>query len=406
MWGFLRMRPAIPETSSTSRLTLRSFVALCAVLAGTIPGSAQTFNYTFSSCASGVTLQATLPVTAVLMAPAVNSTGSVSTTYRFNSATLSLTVGGSTMVYTGHAQAVLAYFPTPAALAFTSLVIAASGPDFSFSPNVPNWSVHLTGAGNLLPNGMTQALPPLSAWSNNDADNIDTPQEFQIDTFGSCGGSGAGTSASDAGQALGNPKDNPGCPICGDVPSGDPISVGTGNMFEQVDDYHTSGANPLGFTRYYNSMGASNTFANTLGTNWSSSYDRYLRIVSASSVVAERADGQQVTFTSTNGSWTAATDVDVKLTNSGATWTLTDRHDTIETYTVAAGTFEGLLQSIRARNGYTQTLQYGSGNQLATVSDSFQRQLSFTYSGALPAADGGGVAGAKGSDQKSNEYPQ
>ena len=24
----------------------------------------------------------------------------------------------------------------------------------------------------------------------------------------------------------------------------------------------------------------------------------------------------------------------------------------------------------------------------------------------LPAADGGGVAGAKGSDQKSNEYPQ
>ena len=54
-------------------------------------------------------------------------------------------------------------------------------------------------------------------------------------------------------------------------------------MFEQVADYQTSGPNPLGFTRYYNSMGASNTFATTLGTNWRSNYDRYLRIVSASS---------------------------------------------------------------------------------------------------------------------------
>ena len=74
-----------------------------------------------------------------------------------------------------------------------------------------------------------------------------------------------------------------------------------------------------------------------------------------------------MTFTSTNGAWTAATDVDVTHPDSGATWTLTDRHDTVRTYTVAAGTFEGLLQSIRApTNGYTQTLQYGSGNQLAT----------------------------------------
>jgi hypothetical protein len=155
-------------------------------------------------------------------------------------------------------------------------------------PNVPNWSVHLTGAGKLLPNGLTQTLPPLSAWSpqaigstqNSPDAYIDTPQEYEIDSFGACNASAG--SSSDPDKALGNPKDVPGCPICGDLPSGDPISVGTGNMFEQVADYQTSGPNPLSFTRYYNSMSASNTFATTLGTNWRSNYDRYLRIVSAS----------------------------------------------------------------------------------------------------------------------------
>ena len=204
---------------------------------------------------------------------------------------------------------------------------------------------------------------------------------YTIDTFGPCSNSGAPPSESDADKSLGNPKDNPGCPVCGDVPSGDPIDVGTGNMFEQVGDYRTSGANTLGFTLYYNSMAGSNTFATALGTNWRSNYDRYLRIVSASSVTAERADGQQVNFTMTSGAWTTDTDVDMKLTNSGSTWTLADTHATVETYSVAAGASEGLLQTIRARNGYTQTLQYGSANQLATVTDSYHRQLTFAYSG-------------------------
>ena len=137
---------------------------------------------------------------------------------------------------------------------------------------------------------------------------------------------------SDSDKSLGNPKDVPGCPLCGDLPSGDPIGIGTGNMFEQIADYQTTGANPLAFTRYYNSMAAPNTFATSLGTNWRSNYDRYLRIVSASSVIAERPDGQQVTFTSTNSAWTTDTDLDLKLTSSGSTWTLTDSNDTIETF--------------------------------------------------------------------------
>jgi hypothetical protein len=63
-------------------------------------------------------------------------------------------------------------------------------------------------------------------------------------------------------KSSGNPSNKPGSCSCGD-----PVSVGTGNLFEQVNEYQTSGANVLGFTRYYNSLSTA-TFATTLGVNW------------------------------------------------------------------------------------------------------------------------------------------
>jgi RHS repeat-associated protein len=328
-------------------------------------------------------MQVTFPVTTTIPSPPVGFQ------YVSLSATFILTINGSSQTFNGLSAAAVTYSPN------TGTGVPPTT-DVGFDPAAgqggPPWIVMLQGSGNLLPNGLTPTLPPLSAWAlagvpSNVAMHYDyiaaNGQFYQIDTFGPCSSSGAGSgpSASDLDKSLGNPKDAPGCPVCGDLPSGDPIGVGTGNMFEEVADYRTSGANPLGFTRYYNSMGGSNTFATTLGTNWRSNYDRYLRIVSASSVTAERADGQQVNFTLTSGAWTTDTDVDIKLTNSGSSWTLTDTHDTVETYSVAAGASEGLLQTIRARNGYTQTLQYASGNQLASVGDSYHRQLSLAYSG-------------------------
>src|SRR6185436_9796247 len=138
-----------------------------------------------------------------------------------------------------------------------------------------------------------------------------------IDTLGNCAASGG--AASFGAKALGDPSGIPGCPDCGD-----PINVGTGNLYEQVADYRTVGPNNLSFTRYYNSMASASTFAASLGANWRSTYDRYLRIVSASSITAERENGRQVNFTLSGGNWTTDTDVDLKLTNSGTTWTLTD----------------------------------------------------------------------------------
>jgi RHS repeat-associated protein len=164
----------------------------------------------------------------------------------------------------------------------------------------------------------------------------------------------------------------------------DPIDLGSGNVFEQVTDYTTFGQNPISFVRYYNSLGVPNTFSSELGVNWRSNYDRFLSFVSSSLTVAERPDGRLLNFTLAGGVWTPDTDVDYTLTQEGSTWTLTDSNDTVETYTtpVQLTGFIGVaLDSIKIRNGYTQTLQYSTSVQLQSVTDSYGRQLTFTYNG-------------------------
>jgi len=185
------------------------------------------------------------------------------------------------------------------------------------------------------------------------------------------------TQPSQPGKALGS-----GCP--GSCKVGNPVDVGTGNKFEQVTDYETAGQNKLSFTRYYNSRGniGPTTLAATLGKNWRSTYDRYLRIVSTSSISIERADGQILSFTLNGGSWTGDSDIDLKLTQAGSIWTLKDNNDTVETYSTVSTT-EAKLTSITARNGFAQTLQYNSSGQLQSVTDSFNRNLNFTDQNGL-----------------------
>ncbi len=96
--------------------------------------------------------------------------------------------------------------------------------------------------------------------------------------------------------------------------------------------------------------------------------------------MAERPDGQQVSFSSSSGIFTPDSDVDLKLTRSGSTWTLTDQNDTSEIYFTSGS--EGVLQSITQRNGYTQALTYSHG-QIAFVSDSYARTLTLGYSSGL-----------------------
>ena len=259
----------------------------------------------------------------------------------------------------------------------------------SVNGGTTNSILTLSGPGNLLPNGLAAMLPPVSVWT---AGGISAASEafFSSGLPGAVSGSNADTeftsiTSCSVAKSLGY------CAPCaanadhpGEPGGGDPITIGTGNLFEEATDYTSAGQNPLSFTRYYNSLGGtfySGTFATTLGVNWRGTYDSYLHITpatgQATSVVVERADGQVLNFALNGSSWTTDTDVDATLTQSGSTWTLTDRNDTVFIYT-ANSTGEGMLNSITLRNGYTQNLAY-SGNQLQTVTDSYGRKLGFSY---------------------------
>ena len=347
---------------------------LCSLLVGAGLASAQCYSFSAGSVTYTINVSGVNSQTSVLGVETTFSVQQVST----------LTVGGKTYV-------------SPSSTA--TLSIESQGGQSSFMAayaqvlTAPPWSVNvsLIGENTQSINSLPASLPGISAWQDSKPQltvfvfNAIGPVTYTITAVGSCvsgggggtgGGSGTGSDSTVPGQSLGDPSSIAGCPVCGG-----PINIGTGNMFEPADDYHTAGANTLGFKRYYNSMAGSNTLAASLGSNWRSIYFLYLDL-SASSVVAERPDGQQVTFALNNGAWTTDADIDLTLTNSGSTWTLTDHQDTLETYTAVSGT-EGLLQTIAARNGYTQSLQYGANNQLATVTDSFGRQLAFSYNGAL-----------------------
>ena len=129
-------------------------------------------------------------------------------------------------------------------------------------------------------------------------------------------------------------------------------------------------------------MAMPDTYATSMGTNWRTNYDRYLHIIISAiyGVEAERPDGPVISFTSSSGTYTPDSDVDLKLTLSGSTWTLTDQNDTSEIYFTSGS--EGVLQSVTQRNKYTQALTYSHG-QIAFVSDSYTRKLTFGYSSGL-----------------------
>jgi YD repeat-containing protein len=169
---------------------------------------------------------------------------------------------------------------------------------------------------------------------------------------------------------------------CGASPH-DPVDLGSGNMFYSAPDYSTVGQNPLAFTRYYNSFSLPGTFAVELGSNWRHNFDRYLHIINPTAIygaVAERETGQYVSFSSSSGTYTTDPDLDYSLSKSGSTWTLTAPDDTVETYSQSGA--EATLQSVKRRNGYTQTMHYTIG-KLSSASDTYGRTIGLSYTSGL-----------------------
>ncbi len=169
---------------------------------------------------------------------------------------------------------------------------------------------------------------------------------------------------------------------CGQV--GNPVTVSTGNKYDHVVDYTTGGIEPLSFERYYNSIKGYDRNTSTtadrfdlMGANWRTNWDRELYKFGNTIMYARRADGSEVKFSKSGGTWNLSSnnhDVPLRLAENGSNYEIRDTSDTVETYD---GT--GKLITVKTRSGYTQTLAYGANNRLTQVTDTQGRSLAFNY---------------------------
>jgi YD repeat-containing protein len=164
-----------------------------------------------------------------------------------------------------------------------------------------------------------------------------------------------------------------------------PIYPGTGNKSQVETDYVGSGAFPLVYRRTYNSLAS-------LGAGWRHSFERTITFTADAGVftaLARRDDGKAWRYTqnASTGNFAADTDVNANLSVGSSNTLRTADDDQIESYDNT-----GKLLQIADRNGLTQTMTYSDASTPATiapapgllirVTDSFARQLNFTYDGA------------------------
>jgi RHS repeat-associated protein len=175
----------------------------------------------------------------------------------------------------------------------------------------------------------------------------------------------------------------------GDGNRGDPIRIGNGNVFEVAKDYDTAGTNDLAFRRYYNGLANPNSTPTSLGPNWRSNYDTYIRVTDSAHVTIERPDGQELQFTNNGSGWVSDTDVSYVLNGGAGNFALTCPDTTLVVYNidnaslVLPAVIYGNTSNDGVVGGYSQSLTYNSSNQLTNVTDTLGRQLNFTYTGSL-----------------------
>jgi len=193
------------------------------------------------------------------------------------------------------------------------------------------------------------------------------------------------------------------CQVNGNCYVGDPINPGIGNQFEEETDFAQSGPGGLEFKRYYNSRLPG---FYSLGVAWRSTIDR--TVVEwddddGGHAVVYREDGRMIPYRLMfNGSpikllpnfnassvWVADADITDKLITIvddsgsapvpiGYTYKVASNDD-VETY---FGVTQGLITSIVSRTGLSLTFSYGAGAvHPQSMTDSFGRQITFTYGG-------------------------
>jgi RHS repeat-associated protein len=169
-----------------------------------------------------------------------------------------------------------------------------------------------------------------------------------------------------------------------DGSSGQAFDPQSGNFTTSATDAAVAGAGPpLEIDRTYNSLDPRSSGA--FGAGWSSELDTQLIPDNdgSGSVVVALADGQQMRFGVTSGTYVApAGSSDVLVHNSGGTWTLVDSSG--NQYEFTSG---GTLQQITDAEGLTQTLTSNSSGEVTTVTDTASgRTLTLTWSTPSGAA--------------------
>ena len=172
--------------------------------------------------------------------------------------------------------------------------------------------------------------------------------------------------------------------------AGDPIVMSVGNKVQSVIDYQAPGPNALRFVRFYNSAAAAGAASN-FAQGWMHNYAMSINTISSTAVSVTRPDGKAFTFNLVGSAWTSDADVTdrlVQLMSGGVVtgWQYTvAANDSLETYDAY-----GNLSSIAYREGTVLTMAYATGSsaptfpgQLLSVTDSFGRQISFTYAANL-----------------------
>lgn len=165
----------------------------------------------------------------------------------------------------------------------------------------------------------------------------------------------------------------PGPPdLCEDNPT-NPISLATGNKFQKETDYLSNYSNGLSFERYYNSEAA--IFSrNSIGVNWSHTYDRYLSKV-GTAIFVKRHDGKIIVFNENNGQW-ESNDPRFSLSEESTGYIFT-QGGLVEKYDI-----DGALISIENTSNII-TLNYNSDNQLDYIYNNYGLSIAIEYSAGL-----------------------
>jgi YD repeat-containing protein len=162
------------------------------------------------------------------------------------------------------------------------------------------------------------------------------------------------------------------------------VTISTGKLSEEVVDYTTGGDDQLAFIRYFYSLGPQyfGPLA-PLGVNWRSNYSRRLVFITNPAIIVfEEANGDVVRFKIADGIGTSDDNTDLTLRKSDDTWVLKDKDGTETSFGPPDSSDRAHIATIKAPNGYTQTLSYNPQYQLTAVTDSHGRTLTFTYTGS------------------------